>query len=250
MRIVVLGAKGGVGKSIVTLLLIRTFLERGKKILLVDRDMTGYISWLAGIRGKGLVASIVDNETGNYFTTLNIGKGILRVVKFYGDGPRLISDSQLFSREDIGSQIREKYDEIISLPHDHVIYDNRGMVEPGELEYSLEIGIYLRKFPHTKSYWVFVSDSLKMNIEMTLDYDQYIWNRWAKNMNVVGRSLVINMVPPNYAIPYEEIGGLSRYDSVTTVPFMDELFEFTGKIESMPSLSSLEPLAKAIESKI
>ena len=62
MRIVVLGAKGGVGKSMITLLLVRFLLSLGKKIIVVDRDMTGYISWLAGIKGKGLMASIIDNE--------------------------------------------------------------------------------------------------------------------------------------------------------------------------------------------
>ncbi|MCG3109676.1 Iron-sulfur cluster carrier protein [Metallosphaera sp. J1] len=239
MRIVVLGAKGGVGKSMVALLLVRFLLSLGKRILVVDRDMTGYISWLAGIRGKGLMASVIDNEEHNYLKTFNVDKGILHVLKFYGDGPRLVNDVRQFSREDIANEVKERYREVLSLPHDHIIYDNRGMIEPSEIEFSLEIGMYLTKYPHTQSYWVYVSDSLDVNLKMTLDYDDYLWSKWSKNLNVKGRSLVINMVPPDYKLPNLD---LSRFNVVIQIPFMEGLFEYSGRIEELPVVSSLSPI--------
>ncbi|ABP94581.1 MULTISPECIES: nucleotide-binding protein [Metallosphaera] len=242
MRIVVLGAKGGVGKSMTTLLLVRFLLSLGKKIIVVDRDMTGYISWLAGIKGKGLMASIIDNEEHDYLKTLNVDKGVLHILKFYGDGPRLVEDVRLFSREDIATKVREKYREVISLPHDYVVYDNRGMIEPSEIEFSLEIGMYLSKYPHTHSYWVYVSDSLEVNLKMTLDYDDYLWSKWSKNLNVKGRSLVINMVPPNYKLPKLD---LTRFNTVVQVPFMEELFEYSGKIEDLPVINSMSSIVSS-----
>ncbi|BCS92485.1 hypothetical protein [Metallosphaera javensis (ex Sakai et al. 2022)] len=99
--------------------------------------------------------------------------------------------------------------------------------------------MYLTKYPHTQSYWVYVSDSLDVNLKMTLDYDDYLWSKWSKNLNVKGRSLVINMVPPDYKLPNLD---LSRFNVVIQIPFMEELFEYSGRIEELPVVSSLSPI--------
>ncbi|PVU77575.1 hypothetical protein DDW13_00500, partial [Acidianus hospitalis] len=61
-RISVLGVKGGVGKSTISLNLGRFLAKNSKKVLLVDRDVLGFASYLTGIRGKGLLAKVVDGE--------------------------------------------------------------------------------------------------------------------------------------------------------------------------------------------
>lgn len=73
MRIIILGNKGGVGKSTVGLLLAKRLCELGKTVLLVDRDQIGYASWLVGIKRKGLIASVVDGEEGDYFVEKRMG---------------------------------------------------------------------------------------------------------------------------------------------------------------------------------
>ncbi|MEM0175382.1 MAG: AAA family ATPase [Metallosphaera sp.] len=249
MRMVILGAKGGIGKSTIGLLIAKILLSLGMKILIIDRDMTGYISWLAGIKGKGLLASVIDNEESQYFTKINVRKGTLYVLKFYGDGPRLTKDVHLFSRQDIAKRVKEKYEEVLSTPHDHVIYDNMSMIEPNEVEISLEIGLYLSKYPEAKSYWIYVSDSLQVNLITLSEYDDYLWGKWAKNLRVLGRSLIINMVPDNYVIPKEFEKESARFDTVLTVPFYESLFQFEGNIEELPELENLKPIVKAIERK-
>ncbi|MEM2013622.1 AAA family ATPase [Metallosphaera sp. D4-4] len=122
MRIIILGNKGGVGKSTISLLLAKRLCELGKTVLFVDRDQIGYASWLVGIKKKGLVASVVDGEEGNYFVQRRLGEGNLQILKFYGDGPRLRGDVRLITSD---SKLRrifdEKYQEILSLGHDFII---------------------------------------------------------------------------------------------------------------------------------
>ncbi|MEM3680844.1 MAG: hypothetical protein QW359_04220, partial [Metallosphaera sp.] len=77
----------------------------------------------------------------------------------------------------------------------------------------------------------------------------YLWGKWAKNLRVLGRSLIINMVPDNYVIPKEFEKESARFDTVLTVPFYESLFQFEGNIEELPELENLKPIVKAIERK-
>ncbi len=53
-RITILGIKGGVGKSTVALTLGKALAISSKSVLIVDRDLIGYSSYILGIRGKGI----------------------------------------------------------------------------------------------------------------------------------------------------------------------------------------------------
>ncbi|WP_404802720.1 P-loop NTPase [Metallosphaera sedula] len=46
--------KGGVGKSTISILLSIELNRLGKRLILVDMDLSGYTSFLAGIREPGI----------------------------------------------------------------------------------------------------------------------------------------------------------------------------------------------------
>jgi ATPases involved in chromosome partitioning len=86
LRISVLSIKGGAGKSTIALTTALELTEIGRNVLLIDRDLLGYSSQLAGIRGKGLLASVVEGGNGgNYivkkrrFTGVGVVIGRFRV---------------------------------------------------------------------------------------------------------------------------------------------------------------------------
>ncbi|MEM3863722.1 MAG: P-loop NTPase [Metallosphaera sp.] len=60
MRLSILSSKGGVGKSPLAISLSKELARRRTDVLLIDRDLIGYASYLAGIRGPGLVTSVVE----------------------------------------------------------------------------------------------------------------------------------------------------------------------------------------------
>lgn len=89
MRIPVLSVKGGIGKSIISVLLAKELALKGERVILLDRDQIGFSSSLAGLEEKGLLAAIVDGEKSQFTARLKMGKGEITIIKFYGDGPRL-----------------------------------------------------------------------------------------------------------------------------------------------------------------
>jgi len=66
MRISIVSTKGGVGKSTIAISLSRELADRCKRVLLVDMDLSGFSSLIAGIREQGLISSTVDGNDSNY----------------------------------------------------------------------------------------------------------------------------------------------------------------------------------------
>lgn len=60
MRIAVLKAKGGVGGSTIAASLAKYLALRGMRVLLIDRDLVGTVSELAGLRGNGLIQLVKE----------------------------------------------------------------------------------------------------------------------------------------------------------------------------------------------
>ncbi|WP_252896754.1 ParA family protein [Metallosphaera hakonensis] len=50
MRISIRSSKGGVGKSTIAISLAKALAMKGYDVLLMDRDVVGYASYLAGIQ--------------------------------------------------------------------------------------------------------------------------------------------------------------------------------------------------------
>ena len=253
MRIIILGNKGGVGKSTISLLLAKRLCELGKTVLFVDRDQIGYASWLLGIKKKGLVASVVDGEEGNYFVQRRLGEGNLQILKFYGDGPRLRGDVRLITSD---SKLRrifdEKYQEILSLGHDFIILDNKSTTFPSNEEIKLELTAYSNFFPNARSYRVFITDPFQFNIENTISFAKKLNEEEILSnlpVKVVGQSLVINMIPvAKMEEMRDAVKGINNlFLSVIFIPFLDELFSFNGSVDQLPEVDGIRELVNLIQ---
>ncbi|ABP94694.1 MULTISPECIES: ParA family protein [Metallosphaera] len=254
MRIIILGSKGGVGKSTISLLLAKRLCELGKTVLFVDRDQIGYASWLVGIRSKGLVASVVDGEEGDYFVQRKLGKGNLQVLKFYGDGPRLKEDVKLIiSDPKLRTTFNEKYQEVISLGHDFIVLDNKSTTFPSNDEIRLEITAYSGRYPNARGYRVFVTDPFKIDIENTVSFAEKL-NREEvlKNLpvKIIGQALVVNMVSPGkiHDVRSDLRELSSMFSPMIFVPFLEELFSFSDDIARLPDVDEIRQLTDLIQS--
>lgn len=96
------------GKSTIAISPSRELAEMGKRVLLVDMDLSGFSSLLAGITDEGLISSTVDGRDSEYVREVETGGSEFTVVKFCGDGPRLkrdldvIRDNEFLRNEIIG----------------------------------------------------------------------------------------------------------------------------------------------------
>ncbi|AWR99208.1 AAA family ATPase [Metallosphaera hakonensis JCM 8857 = DSM 7519] len=252
LRVVILGVKGGVGKSTIGLLLAKELCERGKRVLFVDRDQMGYASWIAGIKGKGLIASIVDEQRSDYFTEIGVGKGRLTVLKFYGDGFRLKKDLEVINLDQRRRELFARlYGEVLRLGHDVVILDNKSSTFPWSEEISLELMTYLKMFPGTPSFRIFITDPFIFNIENTISFARRLNDKKTGGslpMKVIEQIMLINMVP---FTKLEEIRNLTvgrdLFASVKLIPYFDQLFEFTGSVDKLPRLQEIKDIADEIE---
>ncbi|MEW9491219.1 MAG: AAA family ATPase [Candidatus Aramenus sulfurataquae] len=55
----IISAKGGVGKSTISLLLGKALAELGDDVLITDRDPLAYVSNVFGVKGQGTIQSVV-----------------------------------------------------------------------------------------------------------------------------------------------------------------------------------------------
>jgi ATPases involved in chromosome partitioning len=135
----IVSTKGGVGKPTIAISLSRELADRGKRVLLVDMDLSGFSSLIAGIREQGLISSTVDGNDSNYLREVHTGNGTFAVLKFCGDGPRLRRDLEVIrDNEFLREEVIEAYSSMISKGFDFVILDNRPLANPQEEEAGIE----------------------------------------------------------------------------------------------------------------
>ncbi|BBL47450.1 AAA family ATPase [Metallosphaera sedula] len=255
MRIPVLSVKGGIGKSTISVLLAKELALRGEKVIILDRDQLGFISSLAGIESKGMIASVVDGESCECHAHIKIGKGQVHIIKFYGDGPRLESDLNVIKNDEkLTRELTESYTLMLkSIEHSYMILDNPALSLPNEIGNMLETTSYLSLYPGTRSLRVMVSDITTHHFENTLKYIEALnlGSREIPLANVVGQFLVINMAPPgwNYRV---ELPNLvtevkrGKFLGAYILPFSDDLFQFSGQIDDMPRIKQVEILANHV----
>jgi MinD-like ATPase involved in chromosome partitioning or flagellar assembly len=249
VRISIVSTKGGVGKSTIAISLSRELADRGKRVLLVDMDLSGFSSLIAGIREQGLISSTVDGNDSNYLREVHTGNGTFTVLKFCGDGPRLRRDLEVIrDNEFLREEVIEAYSSIISRGYDFVILDNRPLANPQEEEAGIEWEAF-RDTKQEESYRIYVTDASEFDIEDTIRYHE--WLDKDPRDNTFPLTLVFNMIPGKERIEEmrSKIKVVMKRMSVrigVLIPFIEELFEYSGSLDGMPRLEQAGKLAQRL----
>jgi CO dehydrogenase nickel-insertion accessory protein CooC1 len=246
MRIIVLGAKGGVGKSTIALLLSKEFVLEGKKVLLIDRDPLSWTSNLVGIKDPGLVYKIVNREEikGSFKTVLNK----LTVLKFFGDYGRFYYDIEKLEDSSIRQRLEEAYFSILRNTFDVYIVDNPSLVTLNDDIVEIERAMFRKALSDQKRFRIYVTDPSKTSIEQTKRYINEMEKLSSGSEGLWG--LVINMIPPfpqDFKNAEEAVADIDRIKSF--VPFLEELF-MGYRIETVKVPQEIRALAKSIEKKV
>ncbi|AWR93606.1 ParA family protein [Acidianus brierleyi] len=251
MRITVYGVKGGIGKSTICLTLGKTLARKGKKVLIIDRDPLGWSSNVIGIKDKGLINSIIDNISANFFKSVKIENGYLDVIKFYGDPSRVFNDSYILTRN---REAKKKFEEIYSNilhtnKYDFYIVDNFAMVNYNNDIVFHEREVFYRILPNIESYRIYVSDHSATTLKNTENYIEKI----EKSTNI-GKplGLTVNMVPPypkdleDIRIEVEKILQRKKLGIGIIIPFIEKLFGFSGTLNELDIPNQIDKLSDNI----
>ncbi|QKQ99015.1 ParA family protein [Metallosphaera tengchongensis] len=252
MRISIHGAKGGVGKTTISITLALILAERGGKVVLLDRDNIGFASRISGIEDKGLVKSIVEKSESDPTLTVKVGKGRVTVIKMLGDGPRYEQYIQEILRDDsLKRAFNLKYSQILrSTEFDYFVVDNPSMLQFQDSIVKLDLDVFLSLYPNVEIKRVYVSDSSTLSIWQTVKYAKL-----AEEGFRIGSALglVVNMVPPmmEEAKEREVREALEKIDIPVGVitPFYDPLFQYNGELTEFPILPQLRSVPNLLERK-
>ncbi|AWR99273.1 AAA family ATPase [Metallosphaera hakonensis] len=249
MRISILSSKGGVGKSTIAISLSKALSKRGNNVLLIDRDLIGYASYLAGIRGLGMVSSVADGVESTFYREMRFDDGSVVVLKYFGDGPRYKVDIDKFHKDRaLGDRGWELYRRVLNLrKYDFVVVDNAPLVRPQDDIVRHELEKFKSVYPGFPVRQLFVSDSLEVTINDNV--------RYAESIGVVNEKtvlgFVINMIPPRDVEKFRSVlsnivGRLGARFGIL-LPFMESIFQFSGEFTDFPIPTEIEDLAEKIQ---
>jgi|BEDMetMinimDraft_2_1075160.scaffolds.fasta_scaffold01023_3 CO dehydrogenase nickel-insertion accessory protein CooC1 len=252
MRISVVSVKGGVGKSTISFHVGITAARAGLRTLIIDRDPTGYISKRMGLQTQGLLHSTITGEMEPFYAEVNVGKGVLGVLRIYPDSPLLFEEAYKVHRDPtLKQKFYGDYKSFLQ-NHDFSLYlvDN-----PPNIWWSDEVVIneynnFVEALPKVKPYRLYVSDPSPMGITSCLNYAKKIEEYAPTEDPPIG--LVVNMVPPfpdELELAKREAVGAGkelRVKVVAVIPFDERLYSYRVNRmgESMPE--QIEELAKAL----
>lgn len=253
-RISVLGVKGGVGKSTISLNLGRFLAKNSKKVLLVDRDVLGFASYLSGIRGKGLLAKVVDGEEDywNCSATLNFGEGKLTILKLFGDGDRINEDlEKIHSNDSLREKFTKLYKSFLTTDeYDYFIVDNIQGISAKSPLVIHELEVFYSTIPNVKNLRIYVSNYSINSIASTIKYAKSI----EKEIKYEGFPLafIVNLVPDNLddlenAKNYAEKGRQEIDCKFSVViPIYSELLGFSRPVSEMPEIKEINELGNKL----
>ncbi|BCS92212.1 AAA family ATPase [Metallosphaera javensis (ex Sakai et al. 2022)] len=250
MRISVLSSKGGVGKSTVAISLSKVLAMMGFPVLLVDRDLVGYASYTAGIKGPGLVSSVSDGIESTVYRDIAVGKGSVTVLKYFGDGPRYKTDIDKFHMDSkLGDKGWAIYTRILRMKeYSFVIVDNAQLVRPEDDIVKHELEKFKEVYPGFPIWQLFVSDSLNRTIEDNIAYAESIGS--VRDGTMLG--FIINMIRPGEAERFRGVldNAMKRLNARfgALLPFSEDLFQFTGTFEEFPVLPEIKDFALKVAS--
>ncbi|AWS00468.1 AAA family ATPase [Metallosphaera hakonensis JCM 8857 = DSM 7519] len=242
-------AKGGVGKSTISMNLTLALASSGLRVLLVDRDNVGYSSKLAGIEEPGVLSSVIDGLNIKPVSHFKFGKGTVTVVKISGDGTRHETDIQKLVND---ASLKERFKAVIedilkSFPHDFSIVDNPSLIFHDNPLVQTEVEVYLKLYPDRKVVRFYV-----LTAHMRLAEETVAYIRRAEDRSKLGSPLgmFVNMIPPGQEAEAERI--LNHVMERTNlklgvlIPFSEEIFQFSEEMSSMPILPQIKKMSELI----
>jgi cellulose biosynthesis protein BcsQ len=193
-KIVLLGIKGGVGKSTLGLALAK-YLSRDHNVIFIDRDTSGYASDLANIKGMGLLNSVVERTNPwENIKRMDTEKGRMTVVKLFSKERTGELLSKIHTDPTLMQDFRRVYSKILlESDYDFFIVDN-----PPGVSYSTDIvrhesEVFYSVIPNAKSLRVYVADTSKNNIENTFDY--LVNSEMTSEVPGIPLAFIVNKVP-------------------------------------------------------
>ncbi|EHP70912.1 CobQ/CobB/MinD/ParA nucleotide binding domain-containing protein [Metallosphaera yellowstonensis MK1] len=249
MRISIFSHKGGVGKSTISVSMALELSALGNDVLLIDRDLVGYASSLCGIKGGGLLSYVIDEGSRDFFREFK-NRGTFSVLKFYGDGPRFKDDIRLIQRDErLMKTLRKEYRDVLtSRKYDYVILDNMGMATFNDEPVKLEHDLFQEVYPEMRKGRIYVTDSLGFNFRDAMAYMKY--NESLNPGDGRPIAFVINMIPPGGGLRVEamvrEVQGFDPSISVILVPFIEELFQYSGAIVGFPEVPQIHRFVRSL----
>ncbi|MCG3109315.1 Iron-sulfur cluster carrier protein [Metallosphaera sp. J1] len=249
MRLSIQSAKGGVGKSTISMNISLALAERGFRVLLLDRDNVGYSSRLAGIEEPGLLSSVVDGVESKFSEHFKYKKGSITVIKIMGDGPRYDSDvKKLMNELDLKVRFSELYSSVLkSYPHDYVIVDNASLITFDHDMVRLELTEYQKNYPNMPVRRIYISNNSELAVNETLSYIEN-----AERKTTVGKAIgfCINLIAPGRESYAESLldKALKRtnFNLGILIPFFEEVFQYSDEMTSMPIMPGIRKLAEIL----
>jgi len=246
MRITILGIKGGVGKSTIAITLAKALANRGRRVALVDMDVSGYVSMLSRIEGKGLVARVIDGEEiEGAHRDIHLDNGELRVIKFLGDGIRLIDDVLMLKYNvELLDKLMMSYVKLLD-GYEYFIVDDSSNVtlDPNVVEH--EMSIFSRFFPGDIAR-IYVTNAPPSSIQATVNYARRIEERYRNGYPL---AVILNMVSgvteDNLKLAEDLRSRIGARFSIV-IPLINDLLNFSGNIEELPVPPQIEEIANKL----
>ncbi|MEM0290274.1 MAG: P-loop NTPase [Metallosphaera sp.] len=253
VRLVILGVKGGIGKSTISALLAKELALTGRKVALLDRELLGTPSFIFGLEGKGLVSKIVDGEEPEDVTKfMRFGSGSVTLLKLLGDGERAFRDFKVIKEGPLREKLISFYKRFFYEGNfDYVIVDN-----PDEAYLDLdivreELNMYYSIYPESLNIRIYVSELSRNVISSTVRYVMKLESEFDKGGYAL--AFVINMVPREDEALREAKAQIERVIYTTGIP-IGVIIPFYRELKKDDVLESsiyeIRELSRYVQSKV
>jgi hypothetical protein len=181
-----------------------------------------------------------------------MGRGTLTVLKLFGDGMRFKSDMAVIHADPaLRAELEVTYREILGKRSYHfAVVDNLPLVTPSDDVVRHELEVFRAVYPSSQITRIFVSDSSRFCINDTMNYVRVV----ESSPDKVGFPgfFVINMIPPfrdqeEYLRVLREAKESLGTKGGVLIPFLEQLFQIKGGLESFPTVPQIRRMALNLE---